>query len=323
MKRTPSVIILIPNYNSASIMYRNKPILLSCLQSLKKTKYNNYKILIADNSSTDNSREIAKRFNGVKFQVKKTREEYGGIPRTNNFGIRYIMRHYNPDYILMYNTDMLVNDALWLKKLVDLAESDEKIGLVGCKLLYPTGKIQHAGIKINYFPVNMGRGELDKGQYDKIEEADGVTAALVLIKNTVIKKVDLFDEKFYNGFDDTDFCIRVRKAGFKIMYDGKASIIHFEGFASANSPDPAVRDKSFYGHHVAYMYFAFKNFQTLDIVRAIFSSLVRSILVYSVDDTKTKKATIKVRDRALWRLGVAIKSIFDGYGLYKTQSNRK
>ena len=308
-----------PNYNSASIIYKGRSILLSCLESLKKTRYDNYKVVIADNHSTDNSADLVARFGGVQFLPKKSKEEYGGIPRTNNFAIRYIMHRYNPKYILMFNTDMIVKDALWVRKLVDLAESDEKIGLVGCKLLYPNGRIQHAGIKASFFPVNIGRGEADRGQYDRINEVDGVTAALVLIRASILARVALFDEQFYNGFDDTDFCLRAREAGFKIMYDGEASIVHLEGFASASSPVRSVRDRSFYGHQTAYAYYLFKNLSGLGRMRAVVSLFGRGVAMYGIDtDTSSGKATtIRFRDRPLWRLGVCVRALFDGYAIYR------
>ena len=307
-----------PNQNSASIVYRGKSILLSCLESLKKTKYNNYKVVVADNHSTDGSAKMVAKFKGVEFLKKTSKEEYGGIPKTNNFAIRHIIKKYEPEYIMMFNTDMIVKDTLWVQKIVNLAESNPKIGLVGCKLVYPNGRIQHAGIHANFFPVNIGRGELDRGQYDRINEVDGVTAALVLIRTSILRKVDLFDEKFYNGFDDTDFCLRVRKAGYKIMYDGKASIVHLEGFASASAPDQSVRDKSFYGHQTAYAYYAFKNFGYVNRIKAFGSLLVRSILMYGVDtDTNSGgSTTVKFRDRKLWRLKTSLKAISDGRRLY-------
>ena len=117
----PFVAIIIPNYNSASIKYNEESVLYSCIDSLIKTDYINYKIIIADNASTDNSAEVARKFGNVDFAVKKTKKEFGGIPRTNNFRIKYAMKKYNPDYILVYNTDMLINSIDWLKKLVGLA----------------------------------------------------------------------------------------------------------------------------------------------------------------------------------------------------------
>ena len=319
----PFVTIVIPNYNSASIRYNEESVLYSCINSLIKTNYTNYRIIIADNASTDNSAEVVRKFENVDFAVKKTKEEFGGIPRTNNFGIKYAMKKYNPDYILMYNTDMLIKSVDWLKKLVSLAETDEKIGMVGCKLLYPNGNIQHAGMIIDAAPRNRGRGEKDHGQYDKIEEFDGVTAALALIRKNVFEKVGFFDENLYSGFDDTDFCIRVREAGFKILYDGEVSIIHFEGFASANSPDNTIKDKSFYANQMSYMYFALKNFNLVNKTKVLFYLLTRSFFSAEADDRERKIWNIRLKDKKLWRFKTSMKAIFKGYELYKNKYNNK
>jgi len=315
MKRQPSVVIMMPNYNSASILYRNKSLLEQCLKSLKRTKYGNYRVLVADNSSTDQSGRIAKRL-GAEFLVKRTKEDYGGIPKTNNFAIKYIMKRYDPDYILMFNTDMLVNDPYWLKKLVETAESDKKIGLVGCKLVYPTGKIQHAGMIIDSAPRNRGRAEPDDSQYDEVEDVDGVTAALQLMPNAMIKKVGLFDENFRNGFDDTDYCLRVRRAGFRIVYDGRAEVLHLEGFASANSPDQSTRDRSFYGYQFSYVYFAYKNLGFLGRIKVICTELLRSVISVEDASRERKAANIMLRDRKLWRIKVSIRAIGEARRTY-------
>ncbi len=317
MKKEPSVVIMMPNYNAASIRYKKKPLFELCLNSLRKTRYPNYRVVIADNSSTDASAGIAKRL-GAEFVVKKTKEETGGIPKTNNFGIKYIMRRYNPDYILMFSTDMLVDDRDWLGKLVETAEADRTIGLVGCKLVYPTGRIQHAGMIVDSAPRNRGRAKPDSGQYDSVEAVDGVSAALQLMPNRIIRKVGLFDEKFQNGFDDTDYCVRVRKAGFRIVYDGRAKVIHLEGFSSANSPDPSIRDKSFYGYQLSYSYFAFKDLKGFGRIKALALELLRSLI--SVEDNfRERKATnIRFRDRKLWRIKVSLKAISEAHRLYSS-----
>lgn len=316
MKNSPFVAVVIPNYNAASTLYKGKPILQLCLESLRKTDYNNYKVLIIDNSSTDNSKEIVRKFNEVEFVRFKSKGDGGGIPKTNNYGYKYALRKYNPDYIMMYNTDMLVKDREWMKKLVAFAEVHKDAGLVGCKLLYPTGRIQHAGMIIDSMPRNRGRGEIDKGQYDGIEEVDGVTAALWLIKKSVIKDVGFFDERFYSGFDDTDYCIRVKRAGYRIFYYGKTSIIHFEGFTSANSADPEIRDRSFYNYQLSYAYYAFKNFGILGRAKMLAMALARAFISAEDKDRQRGIASIRLRDRIPWRIKVTIKAIIKSYNIY-------
>lgn len=314
--RSPSIAIVIPNYNSGSILYKGKSILLSCIKSLKRTAYGNMRIIIADNSSTDNSKDIVGRFKNVEFLEKTSREEFAGIARTNNFGIKYALKNYNPDYILMYNTDMLITEPGWLSKLVSVAESDESVGIVSCKLLYPTKRIQHTGMIVGALPRNIGNGEVDRGQYDTVREVDGVTAALALIRKDVFGKVGYFDRNFYNGFDDADFCLRARERGFRIVCYGKTSIIHFEGFASANSPDKTMRDRSFFGFQESYAYYALKDLRGIDRLKAISAQLLRSFVSIEGNGKARGLDNLTFKDRKLWRLGVSIRAIREARKLY-------
>lgn len=319
--KQPFVAIVIPNHNSASVRFRGRPILRSCIESLAKTAYENYKIIIADNNSTDNSRKMVRSFRHVDLAIKRTKEKFGGIARTNNFGIRYALRKYRPDYVLMYNTDMLVEDRRWLSKLVATAESDGRIGMVGCKLLFPNGRIQHAGMVMGTDPHNRGWGERKSGRYDAVEDVDGITGALALIRSGVFGEVGFFDENFYNGMDDADFCIRVRRQGYRIVYDGKASIVHFEGFASTNSPSRKTRDDTFYGYQVSYAYFAYKDFGAAKRAAVLLQQLSRCFFEWKGSSNPRGVSNVKLRDRKLWRLRLSLRAMAHARRAYRNHPN--
>ena len=244
VKDKPNVAVIVANYNGLSAKYNSGSILATCLKGLKETKYANMRVIVADDSSTDGSLDYVKRHFGSVGLVSM--QKNGGYSKNNNNAIRYAMRSYSPDYILLFNNDIIIKDSGWISKMVSVAEEDEDIGIVGCKLLYPNGRIQHAGVEIGTFPRNRGRGEKDLGQYDRVEELEGVTAAAMLIKKGVIDAIGLLDEDFYMGYEDVDYCIMARKAGFRIMYDGKVKLTHLEGFTSTNSKNSDLRDRMFY-----------------------------------------------------------------------------
>ena len=133
------------------------------------------------------------------------------------------------------NNDVEIPRAGWLEELSNVLESDSKIGIVGCKLLYPNGTIQHAGGIINLrVPYHRGECEKDTGQYDSVEFVDYVTGAALLIKSEVIQRIGLLDEGFTPlYFEDTDWCMRARFYGYKVAYTPNPTLIHHCGSSSS------------------------------------------------------------------------------------------
>ena len=298
----PVVVIVIPNRNAAAQLYKGRSMLLQCLESLQATAYPRLRIVVADNQSTDNSREVCGRFENVEFYSVKAKN----IPDTNNIGIRHAMRKWKPKYVCMYNTDMILGgDELWLDKLVAFAEGHSRAGLVGCKLLYPTGRIQHAGMLIDHAPRNRGRGEEDRGQYDAVERVEGITAALVLLRTSLIGRIGLFDTLYPNGFDDTDFCIRAGRV-CDIYYYGKTSIIHLEGFATANSTDAAQRDRAFAGYQTSYLRYIRKHLRGTAKLKGYAALLARSFI--TIEDSGHARGHIRIREKPLRHLGMTARA---------------
>ncbi|MFA6096700.1 MAG: glycosyltransferase family 2 protein [Candidatus Paceibacterota bacterium] len=198
-----------------------------CILSLQKNNYANYEIVVVDNGSTDNSAAILKRAfpyitiieNGINY----------GFAGGNNIGIEYSLRQ-GADYILLLNNDTAVESA-FLSKLVEAGDSDEAIGLVESKICYydEPKKIWFAGGKIDWLKTkgtHMGINELDNGQYDNIREVDYLTGCCLLIKRSVFEKIGKLSEDYFLYYEDTDFCLRARNAGFKCIYVPSSKIYH-------------------------------------------------------------------------------------------------
>lgn len=311
----PKVSIIVSSYNGATIRYGHKPIIKNCLDSLRKTSYRNYNVVVADDHSPDNSGEyVKKRYPDVDVIINSTNLGYA---KNNNNAIRHALKRYKPEYVLLLNDDIIVGERDWLKKLIEEMERDGGIGVEGCKLLYPDGRIQHAGIRIGMLPVTRGRAEADKGQYDKIEDVDAVIGAMFLVRREVIEKIGLLDDNYWKGPDDADYCIRARSAGYKTVYNGTVSLIHLEGFTATFSKSSEMRERIFYMRQISRTYFILKNYGTIKKACALLFIFGSGFFKAEGSDRSRSLLRIRLKDRLLWRAKTNTRAMLEGYKMYK------
>lgn len=204
-----------------------------CLNALtvKNTNKVKFEIIIVDNNSAD---ETAKELQAFKKKYKNikviTNSMNLGFAKANNIGVE----ESTGDLILFLNNDTIPSGA-WLDEMVLTMLSDNKIGIVGAKLLYPGGKlIQHAGVAIDdsphpIFPFHIfHKQEAGYPPANYYRELQAVTAACMLVNKEVFVNAGRFDEEFINGYEDVDLCFKIRGMGFKIVYTPKTEIIHCE-----------------------------------------------------------------------------------------------
>jgi GT2 family glycosyltransferase len=216
-KSFPLVCIVIVNWNGGKMIEK-------CISSLKITDYPNYKLIVVDNGSTDNSIERLKRI-FPKMEVICLDKNYGytgGI----NAGWDYILKKHKPQYVCNMNSDIITVQKDWLTLQIKELEKKREFGISGGKLVFPDGRFQEMVRKdrSNY-------SEMDEGQYDFIKEVPAVWGACMIIKTSVIKKIGYLDENFFYGPDDIDYSYRARNAGFKILYNGLAKIVHVGAYS--------------------------------------------------------------------------------------------
>ncbi len=209
------VSIIIPTYNGLKVLKK-------CLESLKKTDYKNLKIILVDNGSSDGTISFIKK-NYPSIEIIALNKNYGFAYAVNK-GIKKAIKD-GSDYILSLNNDVIIPNKNWIRELIKTAEKDNKIGIIGIKITSKNKRLQFLfyGLK--------SEGELDKGQYDFIREVPAINGVAMFIKKEVIKKVGFFDERFFYGRDDLDYGFRARKAGFKVIYNGKIKLIHYGGYS--------------------------------------------------------------------------------------------
>jgi GT2 family glycosyltransferase len=226
IKRSPLVSIIIPT------AYSNPDEnLFPCLRTIvERTSYSNYEIIIMDNSHGE---LLADRIHGIVPKVIRLRVvEYN--ERFNYAAVMNIgaSESYGA-YLLMLNDDIAIVSPDWVQSMLEYAQMDE-IGVVGAKLLYPDGKIQHAGCSItdnhgfsrHAFQYMSDAPDLYFGIAALARNCSFVTFACVLIRKDLFFQLGGLDERFSVEQNDSDFCLRVITAGYRIVYTPFALIIH-------------------------------------------------------------------------------------------------
>jgi len=227
----PLVSIIIPVHNKFRYTY-------NCISSILNTgTIVPYEIIIGDDMSTDNTRIIEKYIKNIIVHSNKIK--YNFLMNCNEMA-----KFSRGKYILFLNNDTKVHKE-WLIFLIKLIESDEKIGMVGSKLIYPNGKLQEAGgiVWNNGECSNFGRGnKFDMPEYNYVKEVDYISGASILIRKSIWEKIGGFDKRYSPAYyEDTDFAFELRKFGYKVMYQPKSVVEHYEGITNGNNLSSGIK----------------------------------------------------------------------------------
>jgi GT2 family glycosyltransferase len=177
----------------------------------------------------EKEKEIDDLASNKKLIIVKNEKNYG-FAEGNNIGMRYALNALNPYYVLLLNNDTVVGKE-FLGELVNLAESDLEIGIVGPKTYYYSqpNRIQLTWNKIDFYRGTVflaGAGDIDRGQHNKIRDTDYVPGSCLLIKQKTIKRIGLLDASYYSYWEETDYCMRAKRAVFRLVYCPNAKIWH-------------------------------------------------------------------------------------------------
>lgn len=218
----PTVSIVIPVYNQIHYTY-------ACLLSiLEHTPDVTYEVIIADDVSTDATKELNQYAENLVICRNQTNQ--GFLRNCNNAA-----KAARGKYIMFLNNDTQVTPG-WLSSLVNLIESDASIGMVGSKLVYPDGRLQEAGGIIWSDGSGWNYGRLDnpdKAEYNYVKDVDYISGAAILLSAGLWKQLGGFDDHFAPAYcEDSDLAFQVRAAGYRVVYQPLSKVIHFEGVSN-------------------------------------------------------------------------------------------
>ena len=225
----------------------------TCVESIyARTTYPDFEILLIENNSkeeqTFRSYERMRKEHPDTLKVLTWQGKGFNYSALNNFGARYA----TGEYLLLLNNDTEVITPGWLEEMVMYAQQ-KRVGCVGAKLLYPDDTIQHAGVG---FGIGGVAGHLHKyfpatsdgymGRLNYVQDVYGDTAACLLIRKKIYDEVHGLDESYAVAFNDVDFCVRVREAGYTNVFTPFAQLYHYES-KSRGMEDNPEKQKRFQG----------------------------------------------------------------------------
>ena len=226
LKEEPLVSILIPNKDHTDDLD-------VCLNSFfERADYQNYEFIIIENNSVLPEtfayyEKIEKEHDNVKVVYWEAGFNYSTI---NNFGFKFA----KGDYIMLLNNDVELITSDIFQSMLGFCMRPE-VGIVGAKLLYNDHTVQHAGVLVGAGGladhVFKGIHEDDPGYMGRAissQDVSAVTAACLLVKRSVYEEVGGLEDEFQVAFNDVDFCLKVRKAGYLIVYDADVKLFHYE-----------------------------------------------------------------------------------------------
>lgn len=230
----PSVAIIIPTKN-------NLDLLRTCIDSIEKTTYKNYEVVIVDNESYDPA---------TLTYLETSPHRVLRIPTPDGFNFSAInnraVEQVSADYVMFLNNDTEVISPDWLSDMVGYMGMSG-VGAVGARLLLPDGRIQHAGVVHGYYNRMVGPAfkllnAADHGylSYAKVtRNYSAVTAACMLTSKTLFQKLGGLDEEaFAIAYNDVDYCYRLIAAGYRVVYCPEAELTHHEGASRGFRDNP-------------------------------------------------------------------------------------
>ncbi|MES3018925.1 MAG: glycosyltransferase family 2 protein [Bacteroidota bacterium] len=234
MTKLPSVSVVILNWNGLNYLKQFLP-------SVCASTYQNLRIIVGDNASTDGSIDFIKD-NFPQIEIISNDQNYGFAG-----GYNKVLDQVDSDYFVLLNSDVAVNPE-WIQPVIDLMETDSQIAAAQPKMLSykQKDKFEHAGAAGGFldmfgYPFCRGRifdsVESDNGQYDDVKEIFWASGAALFIKRDKWIELGGLDADFFAHMEEIDLCWRIKNKGYKVMYCPDSVVYHVGG-GTLNAENP-------------------------------------------------------------------------------------
>lgn len=235
-KPEPLISVILLNWNAPKMT-------IECIKSIYDSSYQNLKVTVVDNNSTDNSIEVIKQEFHQKVEIIVTGSNIG-YARGMNKGLEYANNVHKPDFFLIMNNDTVI-DVNAMRELVKTSlEFDNKC--------ITTGKVYHYDDRFrlqttgNYYndrtlhSVRIGYNELDEGQYDNVVERSMIDDIFMLYPCEIYNKIGGYSKFFFMNYEQEDLILKIKSAGYKSVYTPYAKIWHKGSFSTGGLGNPKM-----------------------------------------------------------------------------------
>ena len=254
VKNEELISIIIPNKDQSDMLEK-------CIASVVQSTYANYEVIVVENNSTEaKTFSYYEKLTGCKYTADSPMEgrlsngnricvvtwkEFFNYSAINNYGAEFA----KGTYLLLLNNDIEIRTVDWLEEMLGHCQRED-VAAVGCKLLYPDGTIQHAGVGIGLGGIaNSMFVGMDSKFHGYMHRANlqldysAVTAACMMVKKSVFDEVGGLEEELTVAYNDIDLCLKMGKAGYRIVYTPYAVATHYESKSRGyeNTPEKQVR----------------------------------------------------------------------------------
>jgi GT2 family glycosyltransferase len=222
-----------------------------CLAALRSSSYPNLHVLVIDNGSTDGSVEHLARLLDAPWGALVQAGRNLGFTGGANLGLRLALE-LGADYAFLLNNDATVAPDC-ITRLVEAAEQRPEVGFVGPKIVWAQepDHIWSAGMSVVWHRATIVShcNALDDGRFDDCRIVQGLSGCALLGKRVALERVGLLDERYFLYYEDLDWCLRARHAGFRCLYVGAARASHV-GSATSN-PTTSRSQSAFLNYYAA------------------------------------------------------------------------
>ncbi|HEX5855919.1 MAG TPA: glycosyltransferase [Thermoanaerobaculia bacterium] len=205
-----------------------------CLETLKThTDLTHVDVLVVDNGSTD---ETPARLREIPWIRVVTNPANLGYVRGNNAGLRAAAPGCD---VILLNNDVEILQPDWVDRLREAAHAAPDVGIVGCRLVLPDGRLLHAGTFIlpdTFWGQQIGALETDVNQYARTRDVEGIVFACAYLKRELLDVEPGLSEEYVSYFEDTDFCLRAKERGLRTVCCGAVTLLHREHGSTSDMP---------------------------------------------------------------------------------------